>query len=269
MRAVHEAIYSDGRGMVDGRSWLLWAGDEAVGYMTVSPVPGLDGVFSLVGGVLPAYRRQGAGGRLLHHALRRASSLGISQLSHAVADLGSPAAHFLLNHNFFIEHEEWLLRLPNLQTCQLNLPTPVENLHIHPLTPAPVHLFRALYDRSFGGAPWYQPYRREEVEDSLDDPDDILFLFKDEQPIGFVWLQGMAIEPIGIVREEWGKGYGRFLLLAALHELKNRGAEQAEIGVWRENETAVHLYQSFGFQHEKTITYLAFDLEELPFPHHD
>ncbi|MCP4425482.1 MAG: GNAT family N-acetyltransferase, partial [Chloroflexi bacterium] len=123
--------------------------------------------------------------------------------------------------------------------------------------------FRALYDQSFGPAPWYQPYSADEVDATLENPADILFLFKDDASIGFAWLQKEAIEPIGIVPGERGRGYGRFLLLAALHKLKQRGAAQAQIGVWRENETAVSLYQSFGFQHQKTLAYLAL---AVPFP---
>ena len=259
MRAVHKAIYPDDRAMPDGRSWLMWDGEKVVGYTAVASVPGLGGVFSLAGGVIPAYRRQGAGSRLLHHVLRHASSLGIKQLSHAVTDLNSPAAHFLRRHGFFIEHEEWLLRLPNLQTRQLTYAIPA-NLRVHPLTPSPVHLFRTLYDRSFGGAPWYQPYSQAEAAETLDDPNDILFLFKDGHAVGFAWLQGEMIEPVGVVKEEQGQGYGRTLLLAALHKLKQRGVKQVKIGVWRENVTAVHLYQSLGFQREKILTYLALDL---------
>lgn len=271
LRQIHRLITSDQPFPATRHLWLVEDEGQVVGYTAVSPVPGLPGVYNLEGGILPAHRRQGLGSRLLQHVLHEAPALNVRQLSHCVTDLNSPTAHFLRHHHFFIEHEEWLMQLPDLR--QLNLPVHVENLRIHPLTrsPAhpftssPLHLFCQLYDQSFGGAPWYQPYSKEEVENTLDNPADILFLFRDKQPIGFAWLQEeaqeAAIEPIGIVREEWGKGYGRFLLLAALHELQHRGKTQAHIGVWRNNEAAIHLYQSVGFQHEQTLTYLAYNLD--------
>ncbi|MFQ5399393.1 MAG: GNAT family N-acetyltransferase [Anaerolineae bacterium] len=245
----------------NGHGWVLAEGSVAVGYAVVSPVPGLDGVVSLEGGIHPEHRQQGLGGRLMAHVLAALPPLGLKQISAVVADIAGPAARFLHRHGFFVEHEEWFLRLPDLQTRQLVYATPA-NLRIRSNFPSPIDLFCALYARSFGGTPWYQPYSREEVEETLADPADILFLFRDGRAIGFAWLQGEMIEPLGIVREERGRGYGRFLLQSALHELKQRGAAQVEIGVWRENETAVRLYQSLGFRHEKTTTYLALELGE-------
>jgi ribosomal protein S18 acetylase RimI-like enzyme len=220
-------------------------------------VPGLDRIYNLEGGILPQYRRQGLGSRLLHHVLHEAPALNIRQLSYCITDLDSPTARFLRQHNFFIEHEEWLMHLSPLLR---HPPDPLPDCQIQ-TRHSPIHRFRQLYEQSFGGTPWYQPYSREEAEEALDDPADILFLIKNERPVGFAWLQGKAqeatIEPIGIVKEEWGKGYGRTLLLAALHELKQRGAAQAHIGVWRSNHAAIRIYQSVGFQHQQTLTYLA------------
>ena len=233
--------------------WLIEDNGEIVGYTAVYPVPGLDRVYNLDGGIVPPHRRQGLGSHLLQHVLDESSKLNIHQLSYCVTDLDSPTIHFLHHHNFFLEHEEWLLQFSPLLPGPF---APLPNCHLQTY-PSPIRLFCQLYDQSFGGTPWCQPYSSEEVENTLDDPDDILFLFKGGQPIGFAWLQGDAIEPIGIVQGEWGKGYGRHLLLAALHKLQQWGAAQAHIGVWRSNQAAVHLYQSVGFQHQQTLTYLA------------
>ncbi|MCB9419252.1 MAG: GNAT family N-acetyltransferase [Ardenticatenaceae bacterium] len=257
LRKLHQTIHPGQPFPLTRHVWLVEEAGRGVGYTAVIPVPGLEGIYNLDGGILSNYRRQGLGSRLLQHVLHEAPGLNIRQLSHSFTDLNSPAAHFLRRHNFFIEHEEWLMTLSPLLPCSpAHLPDCQIQTH-----PTPIHLFRRLYDQSFGGTPWYQPYSQEEVENTLDDPGDILFLYQDEQPIGFAWLQEDLIEPIGIVREEWGKGYGRFLFLAALHELQNRGKTQANIGVWRSNQAAIRLYQSVGFQHQQTITYLAFDVQ--------
>ena len=260
LKYLHQAINPTQPFPLTRHLWLIEDGGDVVGYTAVHPVPGLDRIYNLEGGILPSYRRRGFGSRLLQHILHEAPNLNIRQLSYCVTDLNSTAAHFLRHYNFFLEHEEWLM---NLSLLLPRSPAPLLSCHLQ-THPAPSRLFCELYDLSFGNMPWYQPYSREEVEGSLKAPEDILFLFKYEQPIGFVWLQGdaqgAAIEPIGIVQGEWGKGYGRFLLLAALHTLKERGAAQARIGVWRSNQAAVHLYQSVGFQHQQTLTYLAYNI---------
>lgn len=256
LNQIHQAINPAQPFPLTRLVWLIEAAGGVVGYTAVYPVPGLDRVYNLDGGILPAHRRQGLGSHLLQHVVAEAPTLNIRQLSCCVTDLASPAAHFLRHHHFFIEHEEWLMRLSPLP---LRTPSPLPHCQVQ-ILPSPAPLFRQLYDQSFGGTPWYQPYSQEEVENTLENPDDVLFLLQDNQPIGFAWLQGESIEPIGIVKEEWGKGYGRILLLAALHELQQRGVTQAHIGVWCDNHPAVHLYQSVDFQHQQTLTYLAFDV---------
>lgn len=237
-----------------GRAWVVEDG-RPLGCLTLTPVPGLGGVFDLDGGVHPHFQRQGVGSLLWTAVRPQLPALGVKQISHAVTDLNSPAAHFLRRRHFFVEHEEWLMRRP-LPAPRSPLPLP---LHTLPRARA-IRTFLTLYDQSFGGRPWYQPYPLEEVAKTLADPEDMLFLLKREQPIGFAWLQEEMIEPIGIVKGEQGQGYGRLLLHAVIYELEKRGAKQAQIGVWRDNETAVRLYQSLGFQQEKTATYLALDL---------
>ncbi len=258
LNQLHQAINPDQPFPLTRLVWLIEAAGDLVGYTAVYPIPGLDHVYNLDGGILPDHRRRGLGSHLLQHVVDEASTMNIDQLSYCATDLNSPSSHFLRHHNFFIEHEEWLMHLPNLPTHPLvTRCSPPANLQTRQ---SPTTLFRQLYDQSFSSTPWYQPYSEKEVENTLDDPDDILFLFQDGQPIGFVWLQGDSIEPIGIVKAEWGKGYGRTLLTAALHELQQRGKTQAHIGVWRSNLTAVNLYQSIGFEHQQTLIYLAFDL---------
>lgn len=53
---------------------------------------------------------------------------------------------------------------------------------------------------------------------------------------------------ISIYKEHWGKGIGRKLMEEALREMKVRGYEQVEIGVFQKNERAFHLYTTLGFQ---------------------
>jgi ribosomal protein S18 acetylase RimI-like enzyme len=128
---------------------------------------------------------------------------------------------------------------------------------------AAASLFNRLYDESFASMPWYQPYQsNQEVIAELNDPANLLFLWRGNEPIGFAWLRwngsdSVEIEPVGIIYNYRGKGLGRALLLQALHQLKQLGAEIVRLGVWKSNATAVRLYQSLGFERQFQLIYLA------------
>jgi ribosomal protein S18 acetylase RimI-like enzyme len=187
----------------------------------------------------------------------------IRQVAHQVEDLGSIAALFLQANGFYVEHEEWLLALGRLQ----DLPQPAKRgmaVVTFPRSQAISH-FAGLYRSSFTGRPWDQPFTEPEIAAMLADASDILFVIADGRPVGFAWLHFLEdatglIEPLGILPAYQGQRYGRFLLLSALNELARRGASMAQIGAWRNNDAAIRLYQSLGFTHQQTITYLARDL---------
>lgn len=250
-----------------GHGWLAWMGEKPVGYLSATPVPGLDGVVDLYAYVAPALRRRGIASRLLHAALDALPAAGVRQLSHGVESLESPAAQFLRSHNFHLEHEEWRMERPHLDDLPpLRLPPGCRLQTV--ARPQAISRFRALYDRSFAPTSWYQPYTVADVEAELDDASDLLFLIYRDEAVSFVWMRlkssaaGKAgeIEPIGVVGDFQGRGFGRALLVAALHRLARRGAQRARLGVWRNNQAAIHLYRSAGFRRIGSLYYLARDL---------
>ncbi|HEX6383355.1 MAG TPA: GNAT family N-acetyltransferase [Anaerolineae bacterium] len=274
---IHNAVYPDEPRMTasfqqhtasleqaGGNAWVVEAKGEVVGYAAVTPIPGLDGILGLEGFIAPAYRRQGLGSRLLLYVIQELEQSGAGQLSHYVTTVDAPAAHFLRHHGFFIEHEEWVMVLPELTHLPPLLPPTGCHLQTFNRSQA-IQYFCSLYDQSFSNHRWYQPYSHAEVAATLDGAADILFLVCAFRPVGFVWTR-MAesgageIEPLGVAKPYQGRGYGRFLLLAGLHRLKERGAQKVALGAWRDNKAALHLYQSLGFQHAYTRTYLAYDL---------
>ncbi|MEZ4646414.1 MAG: GNAT family N-acetyltransferase [Chloroflexota bacterium] len=142
-------------------------------------------------------------------------------------------------HGFTVEHEEWELIRPFLT----NLPPITDLPNVRSATFSnrnrAIKTFCTLYDNSFATYPWYQPYTAAEVAATLATSQDILFLRRDDIPIGFAWLHiedGIGeIEPFGIVDAWQGHGYGRILLTAALHQLAQHGATSAQIGAWHNN----------------------------------
>jgi mycothiol synthase len=247
-----------------GHAWIIEK-EAPLGYALTAPVPGLPHIADLKGCIAPAHRRRGLGTSLLHRVIEDLQGTAVRQLAHMLLDLQSPAAHFLRRSGFYSEHEEYLLRRDTLA----GLPQPY-----HAASPAvktyprsrAIDTFATLFAASFSGLPWDQPYTRQEITAVLANPKDLLFLTLDAAPIGFAWLHLEAnglgiIEPLGILPAYQGQGYGRFLLLSAMHELARRGAARVQIGAWRANHPAIHLYHSLGFNLRQTITYLAYDLD--------
>ena len=250
-----------------GRAWAVGRGRRLVGYAIVDPVPGLPGVFDLEGGIVPARRRQGLGTMLLRHLQREAGKANVRQLSCRVAGLEDETAQFLLKRDFHVEHEECLLELADLN----GLPPLPDRLPIElrAFTQAQaVSEFGRIYEESFSGMPWSQPYTEAEVAAALARPEDLLFAVAEDVAVGVVWHELLSdgrgrIEPIGIARRYQGQGVGRGLLLAALHDLRQRGAHSVEIGVWRQNVVAMNLYKSLGFLEVGNWYYLACGLAGL------
>ena len=248
----------------------LWVGEiagEVMGYTAVSTVPGLPHVRVLRGFIAPQWQRQGFGTQLLQHLienLRREirdwSVTGSLQLSQCTDDIESAVYHFLCHHHFFIEHQEHHMVLQLTKYPSPHLP----NLTLVTLPRSQaISQFITLYDASFGPHPWHQPYTLAEAAASLYAPQDLLFLYHLDEPIGFAWTKMLAagegeIEPIGIVPSWQGQGYGRFLLQTALHNLTRRAATRVRIGTWDSNKAAHHLYHSLGFKLDYTLTYLAY-----------
>ncbi len=254
----------EGRVENGARVWLLARGRRLAGYALVEPLPGLPGVFDLSGGVVPARRGRGLGGRLLAHVATQAPTLGARQLSARVERLDDEAAVFLLRRGFAMEHEECLLELADLSALPSVPDAPGVAVVSLPRQQA-IAEFSRLYEQSFGGRPWSQPYTEAEVAATLARADDLLFATVEGQPVGVVWHERLPdgrgrVEPIGIAAGYQGRGIGRALLLAALHSLRQQGAAPVEIGLWRTNEVAMHLYKGLGFSEVANWYYLARDL---------
>ena len=247
-----------------GRAWVVARGRRLAGYAVVDPVPGLPGVYDLFGGIVPARRRQGLGARLLRHVQKSAGEMGIAQLSCRVDSLEDTVAQFLLRRDFYVEHEECLLISNDLSALPLISDETLGELRTFPTSEA-IALFCRVYNASFSGTPWAQPYLEAEVAATLAQPEDLLFAVVDGAPVGVIWHELIAdgrgrVEPLGIIRSQQGRGYGRRLLLAALHNLRQRDAQIVEIGVWRSNQVAMGLYRSLGFVESDTWYFLACDV---------
>lgn len=242
--------------------WMILADGELVGYTAVWQVPGVAGLLEMNGGIHTEHRRQGLGTALLQHVIAECKQLPFHTLSYPVADLDTAVAKFLHHHNFWVEHEEWTMTLSDLSTVP-ELEKPLCQLQTFPRAKA-ISQFINLYDDSFANTPWNQPFTQTEVANMLQNAADICFLMENKKAVGVVWLHfsnehvyHANIEPIGIIQEAQGKGYGRILLTSILHQLAQQHVQTVSLGVWANNHKAINLYQSVGFQQTDTVTYLA------------
>ena len=249
-----------------GGLWVVWDGGAAaaVALAEVEGLPGLPELFELSGGVSAAWRRRGVG-RFFWDELRELlPAVGIRQLEAAAPTAG--VAAFLKVLGFWEGHRELSLRLTLTAPAELTSPDAGMTLRTLPALEA-IGTLRTLYTGSFAGHPWYQPYENDEaVAEWLADAADILFLYFAGEPIGFVWLQSGAagrkvqLEPVGLLPAWQGRGWGRYLLRAALAEAYRRNFRIAEIGVWVENEVALGLYRSLGFRPVAERLFMRVDL---------
>ena len=243
-----------------GQSWVGLANGRLLGAITVAPLPGLPHLLQLNGFVAPEQQRQGYASQLLAHVRQELANSGLT-LTLGVDDLNSVVVRFLQKEQFEIGHEECMmvLDLKDAKTAVLH-PPPHPAVSVRTLSrQKAVRQFIELYDTSFTPHPWYQPFTLADVEDELGDAKDLLFIYEQQQPLGFIWLQQhgtqVEFEPIGIVPAAQGKGYGRWLVETAVYQVAQQGIEEIHLGVWRQNEGAVHLYQSLGFVHKSSRTY--------------
>lgn len=249
----------------NGRFWIITQQNQAIGYATLLPLPGLPHLFELTGGIAPQFQRQGAGSFLWQAMQESLRGTTVHQITHTVNNLNSPAAHFLRHHQFELEHEEWTMQLANLTTANIVPQKFVTKLRKLDRATA-VHTLPTLYERSFAHTTWHQPYTADEVDATWQPTDELWLLFENNKPIGFAWLhfpkqKKVVIEPIGIVKEKQGIGYGRFLLTSLLQMLQLQGFQTVSLGVWASNETAVHLYKSVGFRHVSSNFSLTYTLK--------
>lgn len=249
-----------------GHAYVACVQGRVVGLAVARRMPGLEGHLDLQVCIEPDCRRQGYGTLLVQRFLPALRAAGVRMASTEVHSLESAVARLLLHNGFFREHDEWDMIRSDLR----NLPDPALPEEFQVLTyprGQAIAAFRQLYEEAFSAQPSYQPYTSDaEVSQELDAGQDLLFLADRIQPVGFAWLRHVdshlgEIEPLGLVPAYQGKGLGRRLLLAGLHELHTRGYRQARLGVWANNARAVRLYGQLGFEQVASRFYLAYDLQ--------
>lgn len=226
----------------------------AVGYASILP----DG--TVQGMVHPSLRRQGHGTALLRATLAERPDAGV--WAHGALD---PSLAFLSARGLQVTRR--LLTLHLELTADTSLP-PVPAARIDDME---LGSFVAERDadawvrvnaQAFADHPEQGALTREDLDrrtaETWFDPEDLLLARKDEDLLGFVWIKREPVradEPavaelyvVGTAPQAQGKGVAGHLIGAALHRLRQTGAERVELYVEADNTAALELYRRWGFE---------------------
>ena len=238
-----------------------------VGYLGICGFGGDNGPLELTGMVHPAYRNQGVFRTLSSLAIvecrRRnaASVLGLCDRNAAIGQALLKRKNAPLHHS---EYEMVLLKREARPT-EAQLRGVVLRKAINADAAEIARQDHIYFGEEFA-----------EADESIKDdpkrlPEDeeqrgftIYLAVKDEKIIGKVNLQLSGstggIYGLGVLPEERGKGYGRAILLLAVQLLQEANAETIYLQVLTDNEKALSLYQSCGFETSSVMDYFTLQL---------
>ncbi len=228
---------------------LLWRdGDRVVGFLGLYRFGSAE--LELAGMVDPQVRREGIGTALLDAALELARERGLRQALLVTPRVTSAGREFALAHHATLDHSEHFLALGTTPTAGPVDPT----VQLRPATETDRDDVSRILKAGFG-------------EDHSDGvitntaTDRTLVVERDNVAVGTLRLNrdgakagiyGLAVDP-----PYQGQGIGRDVLNRVCRQLRADGAEEVTLEVAVDNDRALELYLSVGFERRTTEDYFA------------
>jgi len=261
--------------------FIIEVDEDIVGYMDVKPELTI-GRLVLDCWVSPEHRRRGLATKLLSYATNRAQELG-AEVAHVNIREDNVVARMVLSRLGFSLVRRFLrLRLDIADVDQRSfalfrtkkgIPSRI-SVATDQADPGCCHLqsgeedkLTQLQNRAFAGTWGYNPNTVEEIvfrtNLSTCSLEDIVLIYEGDKAIGYCWtgitceggvpsMRKGRILMLGVDPDYRGKGIGKRLVLAGLARLKSKGLQVAELSVDSENKAACALYQSLGFEVQKS-----------------
>jgi mycothiol synthase len=216
--------------------------------------------------VQPSYRRKGLGSQLLALTLNRAHEVGSKHVLVYANEHNRASNLFLVNHKFQAVGSSGSLKLESeAQTLPAEFP---EGFTLK---------LKALNECYLGM--WGHQHNDNPTEEERESPrflhyydaDDILLLFDEKQSIfGICSLKSQGkreangelsdlLDAPGIIEKYREQGYQRSLVLAGIEHLRKKGNRPITLEFWGDNENALNIYRSLGF--EMVHRYIAYHKE--------
>lgn len=255
--------------------WVAEADGKLVGYGVALEQPSQRCTIYVV--VHPSRRRQGLGSQLLELTLNRARELGSKNILIYANEHNRASNLFLSHHNFQQVGSSGSLKLnADIEALSAEFPkgfTLKRYSEVHD----PLILLKALnicYQGMWGHQHNDNPSEEERKSPRFlhyYDAEDILLLFDEQVSIfGICSLKPQGkregngeisdlLDGPGIIQEYREQGYQRPMILAGIQHLRQKGARPITLEFWGDNEHALDIYRSLGF--EMVNRYIAYHRE--------
>lgn len=242
----------------------LFVAEEAgtiIGYGDVMPEVNIGrAVLSFL--VYPKHPVMGLARRFVERAVHRARELGLKRVHVNIPQNNLMAERLFSKMGFTFVRRFFELRLDLSEPYLPNVGRIASKCR---------HLRRGeeeklmqIQNRSFANTWGYNPNALEEITYRINvpgsSPEDIIIAYGEDMVIGYCWTKQKfrgrnaksgekgRIYMLGVDPDHRGKGVGKKVLLAGLRHLRNKGIKIVEITVDSENEAALALYRSVGFE---------------------
>jgi ribosomal protein S18 acetylase RimI-like enzyme len=229
---------------------LLWRGNgKILGFLGLYGFGSAD--LELAGMVDPAVRRGGIGTALLKAAGPIARERGFTRAL-LVTPRSTPAGRaFAAAHNAALEHSEHFLSLGATPTADSSDP----RVTLRPAATTDIGAMSRILATGFGFAP-------PDLAIVQDHPAErTLVIERDGSVVGTLRLSGhgdtVGVYGFAVDPQCQGQGIGRDVLTRVCRQLRSEGANQVTLEVAVDNDRALDLYLSVGFERQATEDYYA------------
>jgi GNAT superfamily N-acetyltransferase len=252
-------------------SYLLWSGSTLIGAASLLLIPRYTGQgvgrFAILHSTLAAAE---AYARLL--AAIQPHAAGVRKLSLFLPDTRTQTAGFLQGLGFTVERYSHVLRRAPAETIDVTWPEGVALETVGPDDPIGAGQVADCINESFARLAGHAPLTGDDIRASFGEEGylegGILLLKQDGRPIGTMTVMREWEDPgtaevvtLGVVPARQGGGLGRRLLRHGVDLAARRDFHSVALAVNAENESALRLYLSEGFQPIKTMVCYAMQLD--------
>ena len=245
-------------------AWVAELGGELVGYGVALEQPLQRCTIYVV--VHPSWRRKGLGSQLIELTLNRAREVGSKNILVYANEHNSASNLFLKHHKFQRVGSSGAMTLNNgVENPPVEFPKGFI-LKKYSEVNDPLILLKALnicYQGMWGHQHNDNPTEEERKSPRFlkyYDAEDILLLFDEKNSVfGICSLKPQGkregngelsdlLDGPGIIQEYREQGYQRQLVLAGIRHLHSKGTRPITLEFWGDNENALNIYRSLGFE---------------------
>lgn len=244
--------------------WVAESEGKLVGYGVALEQPSQRCTIYVV--VHPSQRRKGLGSQLLELTLNRARKLGAMNILVYANERNNRSDLFLKHHKFQSVGSSGAMKL----NAEMEIPSAefLQGFTLKKYSEVndPLILLKALDDCYLDM--WGHQHNNNRTDEELKfpnflhyyDANDILLLFDEKNSIfGICSLKSQGkregngelsdlLDGPGIIQEYRERGYQRPMVLAGIQHLRQKGTRPITLEFWGDNENALNIYRSLGFE---------------------